>query len=67
MLKIELESKTQSCKVYKIGHYNIMFKLSVISYAELHDNNAAGRKYNVDNKHGRERWKERFGEKPKVS
>lgn len=50
------ESQVTSHKGQKLKNYSLQFKLGAISFAAIHGNRAAERKYNVDRKRIRE-WR----------
>ena len=55
---MEKESQATSHKWQKLKHYSLKFKLDAISFAAIHGNHAAEKKYNVDRKRILE-WQEK--------
>ena len=55
---MEKESQATSDKGQKLKNYSLKFKLDAISFAAIHGNHAAEKKYNVDRKRIRE-WREK--------
>ena len=55
---MEKESQATSHKGQKLKNYSLKFKLDAISFAAIHGNHAAEKKYNVDRKRIRE-WREK--------